>query len=177
MITVQELTDYISFCQEKKELEERIARLENRIYKLKERLHTIEQGEIVKDRVYGGEGGIQGFNISGVPVAEYSKKKTELLQCMYSLSHQKILLEEMVSDLDEKEYRVLCFLKQVDDVEIRRLIRMRYIDKKNWNAIAAAMHSTPEACRMYLTRWLADAGVKNTHEMSKKRAKRKDYAI
>lgn len=74
------LSQYADLVKEQKDLAERIASTQRNIENIERRLQKIEAGEIVKDKVYGGRGGIQGFVIEGVPTAEYETLKTSLLR-------------------------------------------------------------------------------------------------
>ena len=79
MVTKEILTQYSDLLQEKEEVRNKIAYLEDRIPKLEEKIKKIEDGEVVKDKVRGGLGGIQRFTVEGVPTEEYQRKRTELL--------------------------------------------------------------------------------------------------
>ena len=72
------LTQYLSEKEEIIELRSKIDYLSNKIPKLENRIAEIEAGHTVKDKVRGGEGGLQSFVIEGVPYDEYNDRKAEL---------------------------------------------------------------------------------------------------
>ena len=78
-MTKEVLTQYCDLQEEIEEVRNKINRIENEIPKIQKRKDEIEAGELVRDKVCGGAGGIQNFNIEGVPVKEYQKRKTDLL--------------------------------------------------------------------------------------------------
>lgn len=105
------LIQYDSLQQEIKEVRRRISKTQEEIDKL----------EVVKDKVKGGEGGIQNFNIEGFPYPEYSRKKTLL----YS---RKATLETLEMDLLEMTNSVQEYISTIDDSLMRRILTMRFID-------------------------------------------------
>ena len=68
-----DLIDYIS------DTNRQIEKIASDIERIDRKLKAIENGEKVTDKVYGGEGGWQGFIIEGIPVPEYDQCKTALL--------------------------------------------------------------------------------------------------
>ena len=79
MVTKEILVQYSDLVEEVKEVRKKIDFLETRIPKIQERINEIESGELVKDKVRGGIGGLQSFTIEGTPVKEYEERKTELM--------------------------------------------------------------------------------------------------
>jgi hypothetical protein len=133
------LSQYADLVKEQKDLAERIASTQRNIENIERRLQKIEAGEIVKDKVYGGEGGIQGFVIEGVPTAEYETLKTSLLR-------KKLLLEKQIDIQREQEEVVLLalteveeFITRIEDSHIRRIVRFRVVDGLTWKQVAHRM--------------------------------------
>ena len=133
------LSQYADLVKEQKDLAERIASTQRNIENIERRLQRIEAGEVVKDKVYGGEGGIQGFVIEGVPTAEYEKLKTSLLR-------KKLLLEKQIDIQREQEEVVLLalteveeFITRIEDSHIRRIVRFRVVDGLTWKQVAHRM--------------------------------------
>ena len=133
------LSQYADLIKEQKDLAERIASTQRNIENIERRLQKIEAGEVVKDKVYGGEGGIQGFVIEGVPTAEYETLKTSLLR-------KKLLLEKQIDIQREQEEVVLLalteveeFIGRIDDSHIRRIVRFRVVDGLTWKQVAHRM--------------------------------------
>lgn len=133
------LSQYADLVKEQKDLAERIASTQRNIENIERRLQRIEAGEVVKDKVYGGEGGIQGFVIEGVPTAEYQTLKTSLLR-------KKLLLEKQKDIQQEQEEVVLLalteveeFIGRIEDSHIRRIVRFYVVDGLTWKQVALRM--------------------------------------
>ena len=133
------LSQFADLVKEQKDLAERIASTQRNIENIERRLQKIEAGEVVKDKVYGGEGGIQGFVIEGVPTAEYETLKTSLLR-------KKLLLEKQIDIQREQEEVVLLalteveeFITRIEDSHIRRIVRFRVVDGLTWKQVAHRM--------------------------------------
>lgn len=130
MVTSEVLSQYSNIKKEIDELQQKIKRLENEIDK-------IEQGEMVIDTVSGGSGGAQHYKIEGVPLPEYSRKKTLL----YS---RKTTLQLLEDDLLEKTNAVEEFIASVDDSRMRRIINLRFLEGKTWQQIATIIGGNTE---------------------------------
>lgn len=139
MVTRQMLTQYSDTRKEVKEIQERIEKLENRIPKLEKRISEIEDGETVKDKVYGGNGGIQGFVVEGVPLREYTDKKTELKIKRMLLSERKEMLGILELELLRQTNEIQRFINSIKDSHVRRIITLRVVDELSWNEVADRM--------------------------------------
>lgn len=139
MVTRQMLTQYSDTRKEVKEIQERIEKLENRIPKLEKRISEIEDGETVKDKVYGGNGGLQGFVVEGVPLREYTDKKTELKIKRMLLSERKEMLGILELELLRQTNEIQRFINSVKDSHVRRIITLRVVDELSWNEVADRM--------------------------------------
>lgn len=115
--------------QQYMDLKNEIIDVRRKIKDLEEQIKKLE-GITVKDKVKGGEGGLQSFNIEGFPTKEYSRKKTML----YSRKTTLALLE---ADIDEKIVEVEQFIASITDSRIRRIIDLRFIRNLSWNDVAA----------------------------------------
>jgi len=138
-VTKEILNQYADLLAEQKEVEEKIASLDKQIKKLQQRLGEIEAGEIVKDRVYGGEGGIQGFNIEGFPSVEYSRKRSEMIQKVMIMNERKAALRDLNAKISMTIIDVERFISSVNDSYMRRIINLRFVKKLSWNDVANAM--------------------------------------
>lgn len=116
------LIQYDSLRQEIKEVRRHIAQTREAIDKL----------EVVKDKVKGGEGGIQNFNIEGFPYPDYSRKKTLLYSRMEKLETLETNLLEMTNSVQE-------YINSVDDSLMRRILTMKYIDCMTQDQIGNAI--------------------------------------
>lgn len=130
------LNQYLSEKQEILELRSKIERLENKIPKIEKRILEIEEGHTVKDKVRGGEGGLQSFVIEGVPYDEWNDKKADLEFAKRTLALRKELLHtaEMALILRTKE--VEQFVSTINDSLTRRIISLRVLDGLQWRDVA-----------------------------------------
>lgn len=133
------LAQYSDTRKEVKEIQERIEKLENRIPKLEKRISEIEDGETVKDKVYGGNGGLQGFVVEGVPLREYTDKKTELKIKRMLLSERKEMLGILELELLRQTNEIQRFINSIKDSHVRRIITLRVVDELSWNEVADRM--------------------------------------
>ena len=156
MVTKEILIQYSDLQEEIKEVRKKIEWLEDRIPKIAKRIEQIESGEIVRDKVRGGEGGMQSFNIEGVPVAEYEKKKTDLLSKKLLLNNRKSTLEILEFDLLRKTNEVEEFIASIDDSRMRRIINLRFIENLSWNKVADHIGggNTEDSIRMAFNRFM-----------------------
>lgn len=136
MVTKQILNQYADLKIEANELRKKIDYLEERIPKLEKRIADIEAGEMVRDKVYGGSGGEQGFNIEGVPVIEYHEKKTDLILKKNLLEERKKLLGTLELELLWHINEIEKFVRSIEDSHIRNIVRLRVVDGKTWNEVA-----------------------------------------
>lgn len=138
-VTKEILEQYSSMLTEKKEVENSIANLESRISKIQEILLSIENGESVKDKVRGGNGGLQSFVIEGIPTSEYSRKKTELQTKMLRLDERLAVLESLEADLEDVLNEVEKYILTLKDSRMRLIIRFKYINNLSWAQVAKKM--------------------------------------
>lgn len=156
MVSKEILIQYTDLQQEVKEVREKIHRLENEIPKIEKRINEIEKGATVKDKVRGGLGGLQSYNIEGVPIKEYEKRKTDLLSKKLLLNNRKSTLELLEFDLLEKTNEVEEFIASVGDSRIRRIINLRFIEGLPWFKVAERMGggNTEDSVRMSFNRFM-----------------------
>lgn len=156
MVDKRILVQYANFIREYEEVTSDIARITKTIERLERRLFEIENGEIVKDRVYGGEGGIQGFNIEGIPTAEYDQDARALL-------HNKLILESRQAKLRLLQFEIKSsidsvneFIASVNDSFMRRIISYRIVKQMTWDAVARNMGggNTADGVRKAFERYL-----------------------
>ena len=122
MVTKQILNQYIDLKKEINEVRMRIAKNEEDILKIE------EEGPVI-DKVSGGLGGIQSFQIEGFPYPEYSRKKTLLYA-------RKTILSGLEAEIMDTLNKVEEFLANVNDSHIRRIITLRVVDGLSWNEVA-----------------------------------------
>ena len=156
MVTNNILMQYIYLKDEIKENKEVIDRLENDIHKLEERILEIESGEVVKDKVYGGNGGWQGFVISGIPSKEYEEKKTLLYLKKMRLEERRNILERHEVKILEQINEVEQFIKNIDDCLTRRIVSNRVIEGLSWQKVARKIggENTEDSVKKIYQRYL-----------------------
>ena len=130
------LDQYSDLKKEIEEVQEKIDRLDVEIPKLEKRLKDIEDGEKVKDKVRGGLGGNESFNIEGIPVKEYERKKTDLFTKKLLLIQRKSTLEVLKLEIEQKKNDVETFIAGIEDSRKRRIVSMRFMENLSWNQVA-----------------------------------------
>lgn len=142
MVTKNILEQYTDLQKELNEIKESIKKTEREIKK-------IEEEGTVKDTVSGGIGGNQHYIIEGVPTPLYHRKKSLLY-------NRKAIQESLELEVLETLNEIEQFIKTVDDSQIRRIIKFRFIDKLSWQQVAQRMGGgyTIGSVKMALQRFL-----------------------
>lgn len=137
------LEQYNSLKQEKADNERIIKNIEKRIAELE------EKGYKEKDSVSGGNGGIQHFSIEGFPYPRYHREKSRLILRKKRLSEIEEKLDEKISEIEE-------YINLIDDSQMRRMIKYKYIEELSWQQVAERMGggNTADGCRMAVDRYL-----------------------
>lgn len=150
------LTQYLSEKEEIIELRSKIDYLSNKIPKLENRIAEIEAGHTVKDKVRGGEGGLQSFVIEGVPYDEYNDRKAELEFKKKILRQRQELLHTQEMDLILRTKEVEQFISGIDDSFTRRIITLRVLNGLKWTEIAERVGggNTESCVKMIYQRFL-----------------------
>lgn len=136
MVSKEVLSQYSDLQEEIKEIREKIEKLENNIARLQKTIDRIEAGEMVKDKVRGGLGGQQNFNIEGIAFPEYEKTRSNLLMQKLLLNQRKSTLEILEFDLLEKTNEVEEFIVAIQDSRMRRIVNLRVLENLSWNKVA-----------------------------------------
>lgn len=140
-ISKEILIQYADLQKEVKEIREKISKLEEQIDK-------IEQQGTVKDKVMGGEGGLQPFHIEGFPYPEYSRKKTLLYARKATLSELEMELLETLNDVE-------TFISSIKDSHIRRIVNLRVVEGLSWQKVADKIGgNTEDSVRMAFERYI-----------------------
>ena len=137
------LEQYNSLKQEKADNERIINNIEKRIAELE------EKGYKEKDSVSGGNGGIQHFSIEGFPYPRYHREKSLLILRKKRWSETEEKLDKQISEIEE-------YLNSIDDSQMRRMIKYKYIEELSWQQVAERMGggNTADGCRMAVDRYL-----------------------
>ena len=125
-VTKDVLTQYASLKLEVDGIRKDIASTEDAIAKL------IEEGT-VKDRVYGGEGGIQGFNIEGFPVVEYYKRLTKLRNKRMKLLEKEDQLFDLLTSVE-------MMIDTLPNARDRIIFRKIYLEGLTQEQVARQLH-------------------------------------
>lgn len=148
------LNQYSDLQQEINETKDKICKLETQIDKLENRIAEIENGEKVKDKVKGGMGGVESFNIEGVPTKEYQKKKMELYTKKSLLESRKEILKSLELEILRQLSDVEEFINSLSDSHIRRIVTLRVVNNLSWNEVADKIGggNTEDSVRMMYNR-------------------------
>lgn len=125
-VTKDILSQYMSMKLEVEAIRKDIASTEDSIAEL------IEEGT-VKDRVYGGEGGIQGFNIEGFPIAEYYKRLKKLRRKRLKLIEKEDRLFDMLTDVEQ-------MIDTLPNSRDRLMLRKIYLEGMTQEQAARQLH-------------------------------------
>ena len=109
--------------------------LEQRILNVKKQLEHIENMGTVKDSVSGGNGGIQHFVIEGVPLRDYTMKRTRLLLLLNQYENDENELSEITSE-------ALEYIHSIEDARDRLVCKYYFIDGYQQDKIAEIMNYT-----------------------------------
>lgn len=123
-----------------------------RIQSLDARILNMEMNTIVSDTVTRGKKGKQSLGtvrIEGFPSRDYQKRKR-------TLRRYKQLLSDFNDDLMDKQSEVEQYIQSIDDPYIRQAIRYRYIDGLSWLKVGKQMHTTEDAIRKAVSRFIGD---------------------
>ena len=126
-VTKEHLEQYTAMKIEIMQLRLDIRKAEDSIAKL------IEEGT-VKDKVYGGDGGIQGFVIEGFPEKEYNRrlkilrnKRKKLVKRESDLLELTAEMEKMISELPTSRDRIVfrgLFLEGCTQEQVARVLHI-----------------------------------------------------
>lgn len=78
-----------------------IQSVKDEIKKREDALAELNEQGLVKDKVYGGEGGIQGFVIEGFPQREWDRRYQALKRSKEKLHQKETDLIEKVTEIDD----------------------------------------------------------------------------
>lgn len=150
------LVQYPDLVKEVQETKDKITKLEHQIANIEKQLVAINEGGHVKDKVKGGLGGIQNFNIEGFPEREYQQKRKQLQDKKNMLNVRKRTLDKQETKLLQMVSNIEEFLNGIEDSFIRRIINLRVIEQLSWNKVADKMggYNTEDSVRMTFERFL-----------------------
>ena len=139
------LEQYVSMRAEQQDLIRRIQSLDAKLL-------NMEMNSIVSDTVTRGKKGKQSLGtvrIEGFPSRDYQKRKR-------TLRRYKQMLVDYDDELLEKQIQVEEYIRDIKDSYVRQAMRYRYIDGMSWIRIGKQMHTTEDAIRKTVSRYLED---------------------
>lgn len=123
---------------------------------LNRKISQISTGEYcVTDSVTKGKRGKKPLGtvvITGVPYPEYNRKKNLLKKRERRLKIEEQELLELTSQVEE-------YIAGIEDVEIRNILSLYYIDDLNWVQVAHRMNGIYEGKRKY-----TDSSCRRKHD-------------
>lgn len=156
MVGKDMVNQYIDMRDEAKEIKNTIEKLKTDIDRITKQINDLETNGTVKDKVYGGEGGWQGFTIEGFPTKDHKNKKNLLYTKKIKLSERVSTLEVLETELISKVADVEKFICSIPDSHIRRIVRLRAVESLSWNEVAMHIggNNTEDSVRMMYNRYL-----------------------
>lgn len=135
----------IQYC----DLQQEISELQERKVKLEKQLKSFMDGGTVTDMVTGGVGGIQHFKIEGFPVVAYDRARNALQKNIQRIENKYTELLELQNETEE-------YIESIKDSRMRRIVRMRFIDKLSWLKVACRVggNATADSVRMEFNRFI-----------------------
>lgn len=145
------LEQYSAALSRTKLLRQKVFDLEKRI----EKMNT--KGYYVSDVVSCGRKGkkpLGTVRVSGFPHEKYNQIKEELGKQEDNLKKEEQELLELITKVEE-------YISTIDDIEMRNILELYYVDDLNWVQVASRMNAidkkkkyTNESCRKKYERFL-----------------------
>ena len=139
------LEQYNSLKQEKADNERIIKNIEKRIAELE------EKGYKEKDTVWGWRKrrNTALLNRGIFPYPRYHREKSLLILRKKRWSETEESLDKQISEIEE-------YLNSIDDSQMRRMIKYKYIEELSWQQVLEPMGggNTADGCRKALDRYL-----------------------
>jgi len=138
-MTKESLGQYGNLVKEYGEVREKIWHISKKIERIEKQMKRIEGEGVVKDKVYGGEGGTQGFVIEGYASGDYSRTKSSLQQQKLLLLKARATLEDLSTRIQKERCEIEEFIAHVSDSHMRRILNYRLVQGMKWSDIAIKM--------------------------------------
>ena len=133
------------------DLQQEIIELQDRKKALEKQFKSFLDGGTDTDMVTGGSGGIQHFKIEGFPIVAYERARNSLQKNIQRIEDKYTELLELQNDVEE-------YIESIEDSRMRRIIRMRFLDKLTWNQVADNIGggNTEDSVRMAFNRFIEE---------------------
>ncbi len=115
------------------DIEIEIHQIKEEIKKTEDEIEKLVKERTVKDKVTGGFGGIQGFQIEGFPEREYNRRRK-------ILTNKNDRLKQKENDLLDIKERIEKFIDEIPVSRDRTIFRMVYIENQKQQAVASVLH-------------------------------------
>lgn len=136
----------------------RVELLKQRIFNLEKRIEKMNtKGYYVSDVVSCGKKGkklLGTVKVSGFPLEQYIQIKEQLKKQKNKLMEEEQELLELIAKVEE-------YISTIDDLEIRNILTLYYVENLNWVQVAHRMNIvtkkekyTNESCRKKHDRFL-----------------------
>ena len=137
------LEQYTSIKKEIADLERMIAESNSKIKKFEK--------QVVSDTVTGTRPDltIGPIKITGIAQQQIDRENELNRNRIQKMKRFKKKLEKLVVEVEE-------YIQKIPDSEVRRIVRMRYIENLNWRRVAVHMGKgyTEDSCRIKMDRFL-----------------------
>lgn len=111
------------------DIENEICLLERQVEEIEKQIQKLIEDGCVKDKVYGGDGGIQGYVVEGFPIKEYNRRRKLLRR-----KHDMIKKRE--NDLLELQLAVETMISEIPVSRDRQVFELFFIERKTQTEIA-----------------------------------------
>ena len=132
-------------------IKKEIADLERRNKADQKEIKKLEK-QITRDTVTGSRDDltIGPIPVEGIAERLIEKKRDRIRGRMSKQLQYRLKLEDMKAEIEE-------YIQKIEDSEIRRIARFRYIDDLEWRQVAVHMGKgyTEDSCRMKIERFFA----------------------
>ena len=144
------LNQYTDLLEEADDLENRIAKIERSLYRLRK--------QEVSDSVTHGKKGKKPLKrtvITGMPEAAIRGREEQLKTYRQRLEESRRKAMNLINQVES-------YVASIKDSRVRRIFRLRYVDRLTWYQVAQRMGEphTADGCRMAVDRFLGETEKK-----------------
>lgn len=135
-VTKELLSQYYDLKQEEIEVNEQINNLRNRIDSYEQQIYELERNP-VKDKVYGGFGGTQGFVIEGIDERDLKDLRVRMLKSKQNLEKRLETKRILQKKTSKQIIEIERFMNTIEDSLTRRIIYYRFVKHLPWERVAS----------------------------------------
>lgn len=104
-----------------------------KIKEIEDSMAYLNEVGVVKDKVYGGMGGTQGFVIEGFPQKQWNKRYVVLKKARQHLLEKETSLLETICEIE-------IFIDEIEEARDRIVMKRYFLEGKKQHEIAAELH-------------------------------------